>query len=269
MQSGESPNLRPEPSPGRSGEDMNEYTPRQCLVLGPSQDEEGEMRTRVINLNRQLHEKERQLAALPSSEHSEGKHEQLSNAILVLKAALRDATSLQQAGTGAGASSTESGRLMPPSDSPRKTQEEQDLIQEQARLAMWQNSSPQTQRIRPGLEPLSPRSRRSMPHGSSGRPSVPVHAERGLSAQAPFLLPSAPVIVSKHAMAPRFSSVPLHASPAKDEGLRGTAPTPGDAGAGDRDVGQGRTAELELRLARQELAARDLQLGTKAEKSHL
>ena len=160
MQSGESPNLRPEPSPGRSGEDMNEYTPRQCLVLGPSQDEEGEMRTRVINLNRQLHEKERQLAALPSSEHSEGKHEQLSHAILVLKAALRDATSLQQAGTGAGASSTESGRLMPPSDSPRKTQEEQDLIQEQARLAMWQNSSPQTQRIRPGLEPLSPRSRR-------------------------------------------------------------------------------------------------------------
>jgi hypothetical protein len=224
------------------------------------------MRTRVINLNRQLREKERQLAALPSSEHSEGKRELLSNAIFDLKAALREATSLQQAGTGEGASwtmrilshqaaHTESGRLRPPADSPRKTQEEQDLILEQGRLAMWQNSSPQTQRI---LEPLSPRSRRSMPRDSSGWPStpahaeVPGHAEGGLSAQAPFLLPSAPVIVSNHAM----------------------RPTPGDAldVVCDKDLGQvrtQRTAELELRLARQELAARDLQLGTKPEKSHL
>ena len=218
MSSGESPNLRPEPSPGRSGDDMNEYNPRQCLVLGPSQDEEGEMRTRVINLNRQLREKERNLAALPSSEHSEGKRELLSNAILDLKAALREATSLQQAGTGAGvgvsatkrilsnqAAHTESGRLRPPSGSPRKTQEEQDLIQEQARLAMWQNSPPQTQRI---LEPLCPRSHRSMPRDSSGGPSTPAHAEvpghveGGLSVEAPFLLPSAPVIVSNHAMRP-------------------------------------------------------------------
>jgi hypothetical protein len=126
-----------------------------------------EMRTIVINLNRQLREKERQFAALPSSEHSEGKHEQLSHAILVLKAALRDATSLQQAGTGAGASPTESDRLRPPSDSRRKTQEEQD--QEQARLAMEQNTSPQSSPLH--ASPAKDEGLRGLSFASNFRPS--------------------------------------------------------------------------------------------------
>ena len=221
--SGESPNLRPEPTPGRvgsgSGDDMNEYTPRQCLVLGPSQDEEGETRVRIINLNRQLREKERQRAALPASEHAEEKRELLSNAILELKAALREATTAQQAGAGATARTLSSQHAAPAHGSSRGDSAQEDMIIEQVRLAMWQNSSQHTRRI---LDPLSPRTRRTVPRNGAGVPSA---AEGADGAQTAFLLPSTPVIVSRHAVRLGAAASPnVSASPAHGSG----ALTPGD-----------------------------------------